>query len=212
MEGYSPLPAVPQAPRVPVPIAWDRRAQRFPPGFYTYRLLDPRDGLAFYVGKGCRGRAWQHDSAVKRGDLSGNQRKVTKIQEIIARGGEIEIDIVACYELESDALDHEFRLVDASPTLTNIAPGGGGAPLSQADQARKAALRQEKMRRLRAAERIAAEKSEFQKRCEALLAKAKSSVERAQIQGWIDGLDEASANKILRPFNAALRLKERRSA
>jgi hypothetical protein len=98
----------------------------FPLGFYVYRLVDPRNGLPFYVGKGQRGRAWEHEQEVRRGLPGCNDRKRQKIADIIRSGLEVEIEIIASYEDEADALDHEWRLVDAMPTLTNMAPGGGG--------------------------------------------------------------------------------------
>jgi hypothetical protein len=94
----------------------------------VYLLTDPRTGVPFYCGKGQRDRAWQHARAVGRGDLSGNARKVAKIQEILTRGDEVEIQIVAEYEIEDDALEHEFEIVDSLPELTNAMPGGGGGP------------------------------------------------------------------------------------
>ena len=176
---------MPSSPTGPVIVEWSRATQKFPPRFYVYQLLDPRDGLPFYVGKGQRDRAWHHDTAVKRSDLTGNRRKVAKIQEIMQRGGIVEIEVVRCYELESDALDHEFRLIDKLPTLTNLLPGGGGGLLSQADQLRKHKIRLEKMRRLRASERRERERQEFGERCLAYLHMAASEKEYKQIEAWL---------------------------
>lgn len=192
----------------PIVLTWQRDHERWPPGFYTYRLLDPATGVAFYVGKGQRSRAWHHERAVQSGDLRGNRRKVEKIQQILQRGEQVEIDIVACYGRESDALDHEFRLVDANPALTNVAPGGAGAPLSEAAQARKAALRQAKLNRLRERERAESAARETADRRSAYLAQAKSPLEFAQIEAWLDGLSAAEAAKMLRPRHQALLARE----
>lgn len=54
-----------------------------PSGFYVYELIDPRTDWVFYVGKGQGRRAWQHEQAVRRGDLSKNARKSAVISEII---------------------------------------------------------------------------------------------------------------------------------
>jgi hypothetical protein len=115
-----------------------RIAPRFPTGFYVYQLVDPRTDLPFYVGKGQRGRAWHHQRAVECGKLAGNARKVAKISDILKAGESVRVVIVAEYHLESDALDHEYRLVDADPTLTNVQPGGGGKqPSIYLEQRRK---------------------------------------------------------------------------
>ena len=110
----------------------------YPSGFYVYMLVDPKTGIPFYVGKGQKDRAWQHAQAVARGDLTGNARKVAKIQEILTCGYEVEIQIVAQYDLEDDALEHEFELVDSMVELTNMVPGGGGRTLKPAEIERRA--------------------------------------------------------------------------
>lgn len=99
-------------------------------GFYVYRLVDPRCGRAFYVGKGQRGRAWQHQQDVVLGRKSANAAKCRRIAEIVGFGLDVQVEIVAQYDDELDALDHEFRLVDADPTLTNVQPGGVGRTMS----------------------------------------------------------------------------------
>jgi len=96
----------------------------YPSGFYVYRLIDPVTARPFYVGKGHRSRAWQHQRIVARGESTGNKRKDDRIRAIIALGRNVEVEIIARYNLEIDALDHEYRLVDADPTLTNVVPGG----------------------------------------------------------------------------------------
>jgi hypothetical protein len=106
-----------------------------PIGFYDYRLLDPRDGLCFYIGKGQRDRAWQHERYVKAMRSSGNARKDQLIRDILATGQSVKIEIAAIFDCELEALDHEYRLVEADPTLTNVMPGGLGGkvdtPLQQ---------------------------------------------------------------------------------
>jgi uncharacterized protein YdcH (DUF465 family) len=92
--------------------------------FYVYELRDPRNGQVFYVGKGQGDRAYQHQREVLNGTAKTNPAKIAKIQEILAADMQVEVAIVAEYVYEEDALDHEFHLVEANPTLTNVMPGG----------------------------------------------------------------------------------------
>jgi len=58
-------------------------------GFYVYLYVDPRDGKAFYVGKGQGSRALAHLSA------SAESRKVARLRELAEAGLEPRIDILA---------------------------------------------------------------------------------------------------------------------
>lgn len=121
-----------------------------PTGFYVYQLKDPRNGLPFYVGKGQRRRAWQHERAVRSGRATGNARKDAKIKEILAAGLEVDVWIVAEYDDELDALNHEYRLVDSDPTLTNIMEGGGiGRRLTLVELQRRSELRRKRFIEMR---------------------------------------------------------------
>ena len=91
---------------------------------YVYELRDPRNGIAFYVGKGQGDRAHQHQREVLSGRAKSNSAKIAKIVEILEAGLQTEVVILAEYPFEEDALDHEFHLVDANPNLTNLMPGG----------------------------------------------------------------------------------------
>lgn len=96
--------------------------------FYVYALRDPRDDAIFYIGKGMNLRAWEHEKDVRAGRVS-NAAKTAKIREIIAAGHCVFVQIVARYEEESDAFDHEEELIATLPGLTNILAGGGGVGL-----------------------------------------------------------------------------------
>ena len=171
----------------------------YPVGYYVYRLIDSRDGLPFYVGKGQRGRAWTHVRDVRAGKATGNARKIARIEDILRFGCDVEVDIVAVYDLESDALDHEFRLVDENPTLTNVMPGGGGGALSAAAYARRRAIRAEKLKRLRQRERVAAMAAEAEIKRREYLAAVPSERGKAQVDKWLAGLDEKDAQRLLSP-------------
>jgi hypothetical protein len=120
--------------------------------FYVYELRDPRTGLPFYVGKGQGKRAWEHERVVIAGNVpTSPSRKFAKISEILNAGYRVEVCIVAEYDMEADALDHEYRLVDADPTLTNVMPGGIGPAETpaQIERRRKAWWKRYKARRNR---------------------------------------------------------------
>jgi hypothetical protein len=92
--------------------------------FYVYELVDPRDGVTFYVGKGQRDRVSHHVRDAKLGRVS-NQRKHERITAILAAGLEPIEAIVARFEDEAEALYHEEMLIASHHgALTNIMPRG----------------------------------------------------------------------------------------
>lgn len=93
---------------------------------YVYRLIDPRNGETFYVGKGQGNRVFAHIHAEQ--NLEGDEldNKVKRIREIRVAGFEVAhvvhrhgMDEVTAFEVES-------ALIDAYPGLTNLAGGVGG--------------------------------------------------------------------------------------
>lgn len=64
---------------------WPVSSRRPPTGFYVYRLLGPRTGLVFYVGKGQRFRAWHHQLAVAAGRVHANAAVEAAITDLIGR-------------------------------------------------------------------------------------------------------------------------------
>jgi hypothetical protein len=110
--------------------------------YYVYALIDPRDNETFYIGKGKRGRAYQHlDDAKKpvRKGTTTNLRKRERILSIVADGMEPRVSILKRFKGEIDALEAE--LIASMPLLTNIAKGGvhGGA-FSRAEMERRTEL------------------------------------------------------------------------
>src|SRR4051794_4472845 len=76
------------------------RHDKFPPGvaeklgFYVYRLIDPRDGVTFYVGKGQGDRIFQHANtkgalSFDAGDEDEADLKLKRIKDIQAAGLEV---------------------------------------------------------------------------------------------------------------------------
>jgi hypothetical protein len=93
---------------------------------YVYRLLDPRNGETFYVGKGKGNRIFAHIHA--EGNLEGDEidNKLKRIREIHLAGFEVGHVIHRHGMDEATAFEVEAALIDAYPGLTNIAGGTGG--------------------------------------------------------------------------------------
>ena len=95
-------------------------------GHYVYRLVDPRNGETFYVGKGLNNRVFDHLGEVKRAvkKKAPDKRRVRRIKEIYDAGLEV-IHIIHQHKIpcESAAKCVETALIDAYQGLTN---GQGG--------------------------------------------------------------------------------------
>jgi hypothetical protein len=95
--------------------------------YYVYELIDPRNTLPFYVGKGKNDRVYFHLSEQSRAKTD-NARKFNRIQKIRKDGYEPEIKIVKYFEKENDAYDFEDELIkkygriryDKGGILTNL--------------------------------------------------------------------------------------------
>jgi len=106
---------------------------RFPDGvtehlkWYVYRLIDPRNGDTFYVGKGQGNRVFEHAKGlgvVEEGDLL--PAKLERIRRIRAAGLEVG-HVIHRYGLSTSALAYEVEaaVIDAYPGLTNQVSGHG---------------------------------------------------------------------------------------
>lgn len=76
-------------------------------GHYVYRLVDPRTGKTFYVGKGVGNRVFQHEKEEIR-DEHGNDLKYKQIREIKDSGLDV-IKIIERYKLT----EKEAQLVES---------------------------------------------------------------------------------------------------
>jgi hypothetical protein len=107
--------------------------ESFPPGVarklktYVYRLIDPRNGETFYVGKGQGNRVFSHIRAEQ--NLEGDEldNKVRRIREIRLAGFDVAHVIHRHGMDEATAFDVESALIDAYPGLTNVVGGTGGS-------------------------------------------------------------------------------------
>ncbi|HLF77960.1 MAG TPA: hypothetical protein VJB57_10770 [Dehalococcoidia bacterium] len=93
--------------------------------WYVYRLIDPRNGETFYVGKGKGNRVFAHSRAEQSLDGDPVDNKLKRIREIVLAGLEV-LPVIHRHALdERTAFEIEASLIDAYPGLTNIAGGTG---------------------------------------------------------------------------------------
>ena len=91
--------------------------------FYVYRLIDPRNGETFYVGKGKDNRVFQHVAGEIGSGLDDRSEKLRRIHEIRLAGLKTAHIIHRHGMDEKTAIEVEAALIDAFPGVTNIASG-----------------------------------------------------------------------------------------
>jgi hypothetical protein len=89
---------------------------------YVYRLIDPRNGETFYVGKGQGNRVFAHIRTQVDEDPS---NKLKRIHDIHLAGFEVAHVIHRHGMDDRTAFEVEAALMDAYPGLTNVASGVG---------------------------------------------------------------------------------------
>jgi hypothetical protein len=93
---------------------------------YVYRLIDPRTGETFYVGKGRGNRVFAHIRAEQNLEGDDLDNKLKRIREIRLAGFEVAHVIHRHGMDEKTAIEVEAALIDAYSGLTNIVGGAGG--------------------------------------------------------------------------------------
>ena len=92
---------------------------------YVYRLIDPRNGETFYVGKGQGDRVFSHIREERDPEGDDVTNKLTRIREIRRAGFEVAHVIHRHGMDDKTAFEVEAALIDAYPGLTNIVGGAG---------------------------------------------------------------------------------------
>ncbi len=93
--------------------------------YYVYRLVDPRNGQTFYVGKGKNNRVFSHAKGeVKDEDENELDEKLKRIREIEKDNFEV-MHIIHRHGLEDEATAFEIEaaLIDAYPEALNKVAG-----------------------------------------------------------------------------------------
>ena len=93
--------------------------------FYVYRLIDPRNGETFYVGKGKGNRVFEHARAELRADADELTDKLKRIREIRKDRCAV-AHVIPRHGLTAEqALEVAAALIDAYPEVTNEIGGKG---------------------------------------------------------------------------------------
>lgn len=91
--------------------------------YYVYRLIDPRNGETFYVGKGTSNRVFAHAKAEPHEGADALTDKLKRIRDIRLDGFEV-AHVIHRHGMDQDtAIEVEVALIDAYPEATNLVGG-----------------------------------------------------------------------------------------
>jgi hypothetical protein len=114
--------------------------------FYTYELIDSRDGSVFYVGKGHNKRMYQHVAMVKA-NRKMNRVLKQRIETILALNCDVIYHKALETPSESEAFRKEAELIEhyGLENLCNIAKAGPGWSDMDCEKLRKVLSEQSKL-------------------------------------------------------------------
>lgn len=117
-------------------------------GHYVYRLIDPRNGETFYVGKGTKNRVFEHAKLenldfINKDDEDEISAKAQRIRDIKNAGLSV-IYVIHRHDVPEHAIyEVEAAVIDAFPGLSNVQGGHGSGsrgPMSTQEINEKYAL------------------------------------------------------------------------
>jgi hypothetical protein len=103
--------------------------------WYVYRLIDPRNGSTFYVGKGRGNRVFEHARGALKDDPQQDEAETMELKssviQAIRRAGLNVLHVIHRHGLETSEIAYEVEaaLIDAYPGLTNRVGGHGSGEL-----------------------------------------------------------------------------------